>query len=89
MNYPGGLPGYTTGKGLSGNPTISLYSLASNGGNTIDLVVTAGDGVTRKTYTIKVERFGPGVYGEGWKPVVPTTAMVGSLCAASCRLTPG
>lgn len=77
VNYPGGLPGYTTGKPLAGNPTVSLYSLAQNGGNTIDLVVTAGDGVTKKTYTITVERFGPGVYGEGWKPVVPTTAMVG------------
>ena len=26
--------------------------------------LSAGDGVTRKTYTISVERFGPGVYGE-------------------------
>lgn len=77
VNYPGGLPGYTTGKPLQGNPMISLYSLAANGGNTIDLVVTAGDGTTKKTYTISVARFGPGVYGEGWKPVVPTTAMVG------------
>jgi hypothetical protein len=82
VNYPGGLPGYTTGKPLLGNPTISLYSLASNGGNTIDLLVTAGDGVTQKTYTISVERFGPGVYGEGWKPVVPTTAMVGDRYGA-------
>jgi len=28
------------------------------------LVVSAGDGVTKKTYTITIERFGPGVYGE-------------------------
>jgi len=28
VNYPGGLPGYTTGKSLTGNPSISLYSLA-------------------------------------------------------------
>jgi len=91
VDYPGGLPGYTTGKPLATNPRVNLYSLAANGGNTVDLVVTAADGVTRETYTIHIEQHGPGVYGEGWKPVVPTTAMVGArygrLYAADDPLT--
>ena len=64
VDYPGGLPGYTTGKPLATNPRVNLYSLAANGGNTVDLVVTAADGVTRETYTIHIEQHGPGVYGE-------------------------
>ena len=69
VDYPGGLPGYTTGAALTSvGYVVNLYQLAQNGGNTIDVVVTAGDQSTKKTYTIVVERFGVGVYN-GWSPV--------------------
>mmetsp|Transcript_18574 Transcript_18574/g.60540 ORF Transcript_18574/g.60540 Transcript_18574/m.60540 type:complete len:2545 (+) Transcript_18574:110-7744(+) len=77
VDYPGGLPGYTTGVDVSTNNRISLFSLKENGGNTIDLVVSAADGKSTTTYTINVERTGPGVYGTEWQPVVPTTAKLG------------
>lgn len=48
--------------------SVSLASLKETGGGVITLVVTAGDRVTKKTYTITVDRYGPGVYGEGYAP---------------------
>ena len=76
VDYPGGLPGYTTGKSLSSHPKIDLSALSARGGSEFHLVVTAADGVTKTTYVVAIERYGPGVY-TGWKPVVPTTAMRG------------
>ena len=47
---------------------ISLATLAAVGGDRVELVVTAGDGTTKRTYAVDVDRFGPGVYGEGFTP---------------------
>ena len=54
---------------------VSLAALAAGGGDRVELVVTAGDGVTKRTYSIDVDRIGPGVYGEGFTP--PTAAGIG------------
>ena len=48
VDYPGGLPGYTTGKSLSSHPKIDLSALSARGGS-ISLVVTAADGKRRRT----------------------------------------
>lgn len=47
---------------------VSLSELSAIGGDRVELVVTAGDGVSKRTYTIDVERVGPGTYGEGFAP---------------------
>lgn len=47
---------------------VSLTELSAIGGDRVLLVVTAGDGVGKRTYTIDFERVGPGVYGEGFAP---------------------
>jgi len=77
-NYPGGLPGYTSGTLLATNPRISMASLFNNSGSQmrIHVVVTAGDAISKSTYEIEVFRYGPGTY-ESWQPVVPTTAQPG------------
>ena len=66
VDYPGGLPGYTTGKSLSSHPKIDLSALSARGGSEFHLVVTAADGVTKTTYVVAIERYGPGVY-TGWE----------------------
>ena len=79
VHYPGGLPGWTTGTDLASDKVVDLESLTKNGGDTIDLIVTAGDAVTTTRYTISIDRFGPGVYGDhAWAPVEPSTIQFGS-----------
>ena len=72
VDYPGGLPGYTTGKSLASAPKIDLAAMSARGGSEFHLVVVAADGVTKTTYVVAIERYGPGVY-TGWKPVVPSS----------------
>ena len=59
---------------------VSLAALAGVGGDRVELVVTAADGVSKRTYAIDVERMGPGVYGEGFAP--PTASGIGSGSAS-------
>ena len=78
VHYPGGLPGWTTGVDHSVDNVVDLDSLSKNGGNTIDLIVTAGDAVSTTRYTILIDRYGPGVYEEsGWGPVYASPSQFG------------
>ena len=78
VHYPGGLPGWTTGVDHSVDDVVDLDSLSKNGGNTIDLIVTAGDAVSTTRYTILIDRYGPGVYEEsGWGPVYASPSQFG------------
>ena len=78
VHYPGGLPGWTTGVDHAVDNVVDLDSLSKNGGNTIDLIVTAGDGVTTTRYTVLIDRYGLGVYEEsGWGPVYASPSQFG------------
>lgn len=83
--YPGGLPGYTSGKDLAGNEVIDLRTLAAYAGDRIEVVVTAADGVTKQVHVIHIERYGVGVYGEGWTP--PSASVPGARYGEDDALT--
>ena len=74
-NYPGGLPGYSSGKELVAGSTdeVDVAKLADAREMLIEIVVQADDGA-RVVHQLRVERYGPGVYGEGWTPPRATTA---------------
>ncbi|XRB12629.1 hypothetical protein RI054_04g24650 [Pseudoscourfieldia marina] len=86
INYPGGLPAYRGGVnmgplgavGLNNKVDMSKVQMNKQVDMPayVEVVVSAADGVTNTSYIIDIILTGPGIYEEGYKPVVPTPADV-------------